>query len=315
MKTLFKTFILILAVSFASCNMFDGPEQKDFKTTTALSIFVKDGKVGVSSLVNENYNIYTEYWIDSAKTDLAGLTALLPAGNYFRTSVDRNYWASTVYRKTNGEAITYKFLRSYSLYPDNQLVYYKGDERLQMDTTALGAIHAIDAADAEVFTGFFGREKYYEAGSYLAPRVAFSWDGSGKITILPMPSNYFYFNGVSAVHKAGNDVYVAGKMDFPMYWKNKEVVRLHENYGEVNQIKVVGNDVYTVGFYNKKNSNSTNHTACYWINNTLVELEDSAIAYSIFIVGKDVYVAGATGRYDGEYQACYWKNGKKVMLK
>ena len=130
-----------------------------------------------------------------------------------------------------------------------------------------------------------------------------------------MPNNYFYFNGVSCIHKSGSDVYVAGKMDFPMYWKNSEMVRLHENYGEVNQIKVAGNDVYAVGFYNKKNSNSTNHTACYWKNGTLVELEDGAVAYSIFIDGNDIYTAGAKGRFNAEYKACYWKNGKRVMLK
>lgn len=313
MKTLFKTLILILAITFVGCKMNE-PEYENYKITTALSIFVNDGKVGISSLVNENYKIFTEYWIDSTKTDLAGLTDLLPPENYLRTSIDENYRASSVFRKANGEVVIYKFPRNYTLHPENQLIYYKGDEKFKMDTTALGAIHAVDAAGAEVFAGFFGREKYYEAGSYLAPRVAFSWDGADKLTILPMPNNYFYFDGVSAVHKSGNDVYVAGKMDFPMYWKNKEVVRLHENYGEVNQIKVVGNDVYAVGFYNKKNSNSTNHTACYWINDTLVELEDAAIAYSIFIVGKDVYVAGAKGRYNDEYKACYWKNGKKVML-
>lgn len=312
MRTISKTLILILAITFFSCKT-DQPDY-DFKTTTALSIFVKDGKVGTSSLVNENYKIYTEYWIDSTKTDFEGLKALLPAGNYFRTSIDKNYWASTVYRKTNGEAVTYNFPRRYTSHPDNQLIYYKEDEKNIMDTTALGAIHAVDAAGEEVFTGFFGRETYSESGSYLEPRVPFTWDGNDKITVLPMPSNYFYFQGVSCIHKAGNDVYVAGKMDFPMYWKNKEVVRLHEEYGEVNQIKVVGNDVYAVGFYNKRNSSQGNHTACYWKNGTLVELEDAAIAYSIFIDGNDVYVAGAKGRYDGEYKACYWKNGEKVML-
>lgn len=315
-KTIFRTLFLIIACTLLySCSMVDEPDQIDFKSSTALSVFVKDGKVGISSLVNKNNNIFTEFWIDSTKSDIAGLTALLPAGNGFRTSINERYRASTVFKKTNGETVIYQFPRNYTLYPDNQLFYFKGSELMRMDTLALGAVHAVDAAQDEFFAGFFGRQSFAEYGAYLSPKSAFYWDGADKITVLPMPNNYFYFNGVSCIHKSGSDVYVAGKMDFPMYWKNSEMVRLNENYGEVNQIKVVGNDVYAVGFYNKKNSNSTNHTACYWKNGTLVELEDGAVAYSIFIDGNDIYTAGAKGRFNAEYKACYWKNGKRVMLK
>lgn len=322
MKTHFKNLILLCAVILlAGCNLFDEPEHRDYKSSTALSIFVKDGKVGITSLVSTDYRVFTEFWIDSAKTDIEKLTKLLPAGNYFRTSIDEYYRATTVYKKNTGEVVVYRFPRNYSLHYNNQLHFYKSTETsekdtlIQIDTLAIGAIHAVDATHDEVFTGFFGRESYAEFGAYMQPTSAFYWDGTTNITQLPMPKNYFFFKGVSCIHKSGNDVYVGGKMDFPMYWKNKEMVRLHENYGEVNQLKTVGEDVFAVGFYNKNNSNSTNHTACYWKNDELVELEDGAIAYSIFISGKDVYVAGAKGRFPAEYKACYWKNGKRVMLR
>lgn len=315
MKTIIKTLmLLIISTLVVSCNKDNEPELQEYRNTTALSIFVNDGKEGLSTLVSENYSVYTEFWIDGKKSDFEKLTALLPAGNYFRTSINNEYRATTVYRKKSGEVVTYQFPRNYSLYNDDLLTYYKGGERFKMDTTALGAIHSVDASGEQVFAGFFGRQSYSETGAYLQPNKAFYWDGKSKITILPMPTNYFYFTGVSCVYKFGEDVYVAGKMDFPMYWKNKEMVRLNDNYGEVNQITTQGSDVYAVGFYNKRNSNSTGHTACYWINNTLVELEDDAIAYSIFLIGKDVYVAGAKGRFPAEYKACYWKNGKITIM-
>lgn len=310
----FIGLLLILPMIFIGCSKEDDLELDNFRMSTALSIFVNNGKVGMTSLVNENYNIFTEYWIDSTKTDAEGLKAFMPSGNSYRTSVDNYYLASTVYKKNDGTVVEYKFPRVYSLDPGNQLIYFKDGSRESMDTTALGAIYSVDASDAEVFAGFFGIRRYYETGNYFSPNKAFYWDGADELVELPMPANYFYFNGVSCIHKSGNDVYVGGSMDFPMYWKNKEMVRLSDKYGEVNQIKTVGNNVYAVGYYNKANSNSTGHTACYWKNGVITELEDNAIAYSIFIDGNDIYVAGAVGRFDAEYKACYWKNGKRVML-
>lgn len=321
MKTIFKTLILFFGGALLiGCNMFNEPEQVKYESSTALSIFVNNGKVGVSSLMSTNDRVFTQFWIDSTKTEMENLTELLPAGSFYRTSIDKHYRANTVYKKNTGEVVTYKFPRDYSIYQNNQLYYFLSTEQsqkdslIQMDTLAIGAIHAVDAAQDEVFTGFFGRESYAEFGAYMQPYSAFYWDGAENITLLPMPNNYFFFKGVSCIHKSGNDVYVGGRMDFPMYWKNEEAVRLHENYGEVNQITTLGGDVYAVGFYNKNNSNSTNHTACYWKNDELVEIEDGAIAYGIFIAGSDVYVAGAKGRFNAEYKACYWKNGKRVML-
>lgn len=181
-----------------------------------------------------------------------------------------------------------------------------------MDTTTYGVIHAVDAGKDELFAGFFGRERYSDYGNYLAPTKAFYWDGAKKIQELPLPSTYF--KGVSCVHKSNDAVYVAAKTDFTMYWKNTEIVRLSQKYGEIKQIITVGNDVYAVGFYNKNNNLNSNHTAAYWINDKLVELEDNAIAYSIFLDGRDVYVAGAVGRHESEFKACYWINGERVML-
>ncbi|MHB9056966.1 MAG: hypothetical protein ACYC2P_12580, partial [Paludibacteraceae bacterium] len=199
MKRLISIFLILPAIFLMSCSKEDDPGLNNFKVSTGLSIFVNNGKVGITTLVNKNYEIYTEYWIDSTKSDAEGLKSLMPSGNYFRTSIDNYYLATTVYKKNDGTIVEYKFPRSYSLDPTNQLVYFKNGERHSMDTVMLGAIHSVSAADSEVFAGFFADKKYSENGAYYSPVKAFYWDGINKPVELPMPNNYFYFNGVSCI--------------------------------------------------------------------------------------------------------------------
>lgn len=314
MKKIIEVFTVLFCIAMVSCNV-DAPDVPNFKSTTGLSIVVNNGKVGVSSLVNENNVVHTEYWIDDAITDTIKFHALMGPGNYYRTSIDNRYLASSVFKNAENRMVTYKFNRYYSLNQNAQLFYYKNDKLHKMDTIALGAISAVDISHGEIFAGFFGEKTYFEAGPYQAPNTPFYWEGDKKITKLPLPEKINRFSGVSCIHKsAAGDVYVGGMMDYPMYWKNKEVVKLNELYGEVNQIITVGADVYAVGFYNKRNSNSSGHTACYWKNGVIVEIEDDAIGHGIYIDGKDVYVCGAKGRVPVQYVACFWKNGKRVNL-
>lgn len=317
MKKIIKaSFVVLFCTAFVGCNsFFNGPDIPDFKSTIGLSVFVNNGKVGISSLVNENNVINTEYWIDGVKTDDSKFKALMAVKNYYRTSINNRYLASSVFKSGDNEFTTYKFSRYYSLNQEEQLFYYKNNQLYKMDIVALGAISAVDIVNGEIFAGFFGKKSYYEAGAYQEPATPFYWEGAEKITKLPLPDKVNRFKGVSCIHKsASGDVYVGGFLDYPMYWKNTQIVKLNELYGEVNQIITVGNDVYAVGFYNKKNSNSTGHTACYWKNGAIVELEDDAIGYGIYIDGTDIYVCGATGRVPAQYTACYWKNGKRVTL-
>ncbi|MDT0689693.1 hypothetical protein RM549_07840 [Salegentibacter sp. F188] len=51
------------------------------------------------------------------------------------------------------------------------------------------------------------------------------------------------------------------------------------------------------------------HTACYWLNGELHELEDNARAIGILIDGEEIYISGATGYEPYNYKSCYWKNG------
>ena len=79
--------ILAAAVlTMASCKLKDEPVYDNFRLSTALSIFVNDeGKVGVSSLVNENYNSFTEYWVNGEKVKLKN-------GNYKTRKISTVDW-------------------------------------------------------------------------------------------------------------------------------------------------------------------------------------------------------------------------------
>ncbi|MCP4132409.1 MAG: hypothetical protein GY754_15665 [bacterium] len=74
--------------------------------------------------------------------------------------------------------------------------------------------------------------------------------------------------------------------------------------GEATSISISNNDVFISGSYENK--------ACYWKNNTRIDLTDgSIIAYasSIFINEDDIYIAG-----NYNLNACYWKNGSRIDL-
>jgi hypothetical protein len=76
------------------------------------------------------------------------------------------------------------------------------------------------------------------------------------------------------------------------------------------QVTIKGSvDVYVAGF--------ENGVAVYWKNGQAVPLPSNGIAYasSIFVVGNDVYVAGAElGSQNVAVRAMYWKNGQPFYL-
>ncbi|WP_419032137.1 BACON domain-containing protein [Dysgonomonas gadei] len=121
-----------------------------------------------------------------------------------------------------------------------------------------------------------------------------------------------------SIFVAGNDVYVAGgdlgdgNNRNGGYWKNGQHVSLS---GWAESIFVSGNDIYVAG--------SSDNGACYWKNGVEIQLEgNDSRANSVFVAGNDVYIAGGSSYVDesvsGEFnyiqQACYWKNGKQVVL-
>ena len=112
----------------------------------------------------------------------------------------------------------------------------------------------------------------------------------------------------------GGDVYVAGwesneGRTIAKYWKNGVGVSLTDTTinSFASSIAVVGNDVYISGAeYNDISS------AVYWKNGQKVVLSNKdAAAFSITVIGTDVYAAGFMWQ-GGDYG--YWKNGNWVRL-
>lgn len=319
MKRLSKFLLMTLSVIvLASCNLSQDVELENFKLSSGLSIFATDeGKVGVSILVNENYRPGTEFWLDGSFVKQEEFKASMPAKSHFRTTANLNdYLATYVFKKDDDEYVEYKFFRNYILDVNNSFFYYKNGEKNKLDTVAYGVFHSAYHTEKEIIAGFFGNhiaDPYY--GSMLQPTKPYYIDAEGKWHFPKMPEQYNYFNGISGVHVNGDDVYISGLMNYPMYWKNDTPVRLEAStyYGEVSQMFVHDEDVYAVGFIDKPSANVTGHTACYWKNGKLVELQDGAVAQSVFVDKEgNLYIGGATGVYDKEYKACYWKNGERV---
>ena len=135
----------------------------------------------------------------------------------------------------------------------------------------------------------------------------------------------------NSIAVSGSDVYVAGGEQslgsaVAKYWKNGAPVVLPDlGQGALAQsIFVSGPDVYVAGWQNKTTQIDPTHSvsaavATYWKNGVPTELTNGttlSIAYSIFVAGPDVYVAGLACQTltAGCALATYWKNGIQVEL-
>ena len=311
-----KNVICLLAIfTIVSCTKdnLESIENARKPYSCAFSIIVNQNKVLVSGYLNADSEFSSKYWIDSSNADSVTFINSIDNGSTYKEPVDELYRKVSIYKTLNGEKDVYKFDQG-SFFDDGKIFYYKDNEIARMDTSATGTIASVCFFnDKPFFAGYFSEKGYDEAGETLFPKTPFFWDGNSTLINLPLPDDVF-FRGISCVYADEEEYYTGGLIGFPMYWENTEPVRLSTLYGEVHQIIVSGADVYAVGFYNKSNSNSTGHTACYWKNKELFELEDNAQAYGICVDGNDIYISGATGRVPSQYKACYWKNGIRTDL-
>jgi len=105
----------------------------------------------------------------------------------------------------------------------------------------------------------------------------------------------------NSVFVSGNDVYVAGYEEFPLFnailWKNGVPHVLGK--GRANSVFVSGNDVYVAGIQERD--------ATLWKNGVALSLE--LWGNSVYVSGNDVYVAGIQERV-----ATLWKNGEAKKL-
>lgn len=307
-------FLLIALILMGCSNDDDGSNNTAY--ANSFSILVNaDGDVLVSGFAQKKGELKNIFWVNGEKVDSTAFNELVDKGMQYREAIDAKYRRVYAYKDLNGLSQKYQFDQG-SLLEEGALFYYRNDNMIKVDSDSLGIVSAITfSGDNPGFAGSYGEIEPTIGGRALFPTMAFFWDGADSFTELPLPSNTFNFQGTSSVYLESEDeFYVGGLCGFPMYWKNSEAIILDEQYGEVHQVTKSGSDVYAVGLFNKHNSNSGLHTAAYWKNGQLFELEDFAQAYGIYIDGADVYVTGSVGRVPVDYKPCYWKNGVRVDL-
>ncbi|MGV8096166.1 MAG: hypothetical protein AB2L24_30300 [Mangrovibacterium sp.] len=306
-------FVFITLI-ICSCNEDRMELSEKIQCSGAYSILVNEGNVFVSGWANDGRQVHSKYWIDDAKADSSGFISLINNGSTYKEAIDDQFRTVYVYKNLQGESEIYQFDQG-SFIEGGKIFYYKNNEIIRMNNSLFGTISTLFVLnDKPYFAGYFREITSSETGEVLSPKTPFFWDGSSTLIELPFPYDCF-FSGVHCIYISGeNDFYIGGLIGVPMYWKNTDPIILDQRYGEVRQITLSGTDVYVAGFFNKNNSNSTGHTACYWKNGQLYELEDDAQADGIYIDGTDVYVSGSVGRVPAQYKACYWKNGIRTDL-
>jgi hypothetical protein len=314
--TLRKAFtLLVLIALLASCKK-DHPTEKGLPLAGGYSILVHNGNVLVSGFRSENGQISTKYWINGESAGQSRFTELVGNQLAYRQAVDKEYRTVYTYKDRVGEIQTYRFDQSTGA-RKSRMSYYKNNSMVQIENDSIGVLTSVSFYDDKpVFAGSLGEmAPSITGGMSYRPRTAFIWDGQSPLMKLLPPVKSTLFWGVSTIYSdSPNEFYVGGLCGVPMYWKNTDPVVLDQRFGEVWQITKSGSDIYAVGLINKINSNSTGHTACFWKNRTLQELEDNAQAYGIFVDGDDIYVTGSIGNVPASYRPCYWKNGIRVDL-
>jgi len=311
-----KAFILFVVIGlFASCKKND-LTVNDEPLAGGYSILVNKGNILVSGFRSEKGMFSTKYWVNGESVDQSRFTELVANQQAYRQAVDEKYRTGYVYKDSNGEIQRYRFEQG-SGGEEGHIRYYKNNSMIQMGNDSIGVMTSVTFYnDKPYFAGSLGKKSPgITGGLSYSPKKALIWDGDSPLTELLLPAESTLFWGVSTIYSnSPNEFYVGGLCGVPMYWKNTDPVVLDKRFGEVWQITKSGSDIYAVGLINKHNSNSTGHTACFWKNGMLYELEDDAQAYGIFLDGNDIYVTGAVGDVPARYRPCYWKNGVRVDL-
>lgn len=188
-------------------------------------------------------------------------------------------------------------------------------EALPHEGDAGAAVYGIFVAAGDVYmTGH-----YKEDLGASTPSVRPVWWKNGVMQKLETAPNIPYAD-TRAIYVSGGDVYVAGQANVPgqrttpTVWKNgvAHPVTDGENYGGLEDIFVVGEDVYVVGYETHDKVN----VAKYWKNGEEVVLTDGrfqSYAISIYVDGTDIYVTGYAYEDDG-CNIKLWKNGEATNL-
>lgn len=308
-----STFIILV---FTACDNDDSDNNIQTQLTAGgYSMVLADNSLLISGYGWKHGELASRFWVDTESVDASTFDTHVPKQTLYRKAIDENYRTNYIYKDSQGKNQYYQFDQG-SLAENGRIFYYKNDVLTFMDNDSIGTVSSVAFHnDKPYFAGAFGEITSSEGGNSLHPSIPFIWDGNDHITTLSLPDQTSNFQGISSIFVENPEtVYVAGLCGIPMYWENTTPVILDQRYGEVWQVTKSGEDIYAVGLVNKHNSNSMGHTACYWKNGELHELEDNAVAFGIFIDGDDVYVCGTYGNTPVDYKPCYWKNGIRIEL-
>ena len=313
--TLRKAFTLLVLIGLlASCKKDVAPGSSPL--AGGYSILVNNGNVLVSGFRSEKGVLSTKYLINGKTAEQSRFTELVGNQLAYRQAVDEQYRNVYAYKDRAGEIQNYRFDQGNGA-EEGRMFYYKNNSIVRMANDSIGVLTCVTFYDDKpTFAGSLGKKvSSISGGMSYSPKKAFIWDGHSPLIELLLPVQSTLFWGVSTIYSnSPNEFYVGGLCGVPMYWKNTDPIVLDNRFGEIWQITKSGSDIYAVGLINKYNSNSTGHTACFWKNGVLHELEDNAQAYGIFLDGNDIYVTGAVGNVPANYRPCYWKNGVRVDL-
>ena len=318
------SILLILAITttlFPSCknSLFDtdgNDGELNYHLQFGSSIQVINGNILISGVKAKNREISSKFWVNGKSTEKSAFMNQIKNQSGFREAINNQSRIVYNYKDNQGNIQEFQFFQS-AIREKELMPYFLNGKEIKLSSDSTGTISAVSFyQNKPIFAGTYGKFVGTEMGSAFAPKSAFIWEEISGFTELIIPKESQVFNGITSIYRhSPEETYVAGLCGIPMYWKNTEAIVLNKNlHGEVHQIIKIGNDLYAVGLINKRNSNSTGHTACYWKNGEIHELEDNAQAYGIFVDGTDVYITGATGVVPTAYKPCYWKNGKRIDL-
>jgi hypothetical protein len=317
-KCIYPLLLILLIIS--SCKKTNPPPNLPFVTdvyVVGYKVINNTTWVGVCWKNGQQVSITSDL-----NSEIYAVVAVGPdvylAGN---TSVGATYWknGNPVYLAKGSVASAYAIAVSGNDVYVGGAVYKSGDNYgraaywkngIETDLTdgkVQAYVNAIAVSGTDVYCA--GQNNLPDNGNNAGLSVAACWKNQ---TIVPLnnaltPS---YGSYAKAISISGNDVYVAGYIEFSAaLWKNGVQQPLANNNGPLGSfafsVAINGNDVFVGGAYGNE--------AAYWKNGTITNLISGAFMSSgiqgICFYAGDVYMCGAIIS-----TPTYWKNDTPYTL-
>jgi len=238
-------------------------------------------------------------------------------------------WYATLWKNGLPQRLSKKESHVFDLYVSGDDVYIVGYENDQAMLWKNGVSQRIGGKGSYAYSIYVSGNDVYVAGCDGRDSRATLWKNG---VAQPLSDQHSY---ATSVFVSGNDVYVVGTLEVAsreyfdgtesigraVLWKNGVHQPLSDQHSHATSVFVSGKNVYVTGYIGEDiervvesggdDAGEAKHWATLWKNgvpNRLSE-DDESIARSIFVSGKDMYVAG----YEND-RATLWKNGVRQSL-